>query len=120
MLHLNNNPSNLKIVRRCPVCTSEYNQNKIQVLEESEYGLLTYVTCQDCGANLLTKISSLAQGLVGQAILTDLQAAEVLNFAIGDDLTADEVLKIQENIYNKQLINQFRLKSFETKAEGTK
>lgn len=120
MLHLNNNPSNLKIVRRCPVCANEYNQNKIQVLEESEHGLLTYISCQTCGANLLTKISSLAQGLVGQAILTDLQAAEVMNFAVGDDLTADEVLQMQENIYNKQLINQFRLKSFTKKAEGTK
>ncbi|MBP9802534.1 hypothetical protein KBC40_03015 [Patescibacteria group bacterium] len=120
MLHLNNNPSNLKIVRRCPVCASEYNQNKIQVLEESEYGLLTYITCQTCGSNLLTKISTLSQGLVGQAILTDLKAIEVINFAGGDDLTADEVLQMQFNLYNKKLINQFRLKSFDNKAERTK
>lgn len=107
MLNINH-PLSLKLVRTCPVCSSEYQQSTIQILEESESGVLTYVTCQKCGANLLTKISSVAQGLIGQAILTDLKASEVMDFAIGDDLSADQVLKMQENIYNKQLINKFR------------
>ncbi|MCB9802560.1 hypothetical protein H6761_00885 [Candidatus Nomurabacteria bacterium] len=103
-----NHPLSLKLIKSCPICSNVYEQTKIQILEESEYGILTYVTCQNCGANLLTKISTLAQGLVGQAILTDLKASEVMDFAVGNDLEADQVLKMQEMIHQNQLINNFR------------
>jgi hypothetical protein len=107
MLHTNN-PLNIKLIKKCPVCTKEYNQAKIQILEESDYGLLTYATCSQCGSNLLTKFSSLPQGIVGNAILTDLKPQEVMDFAIGDELTADEALNVQEMIYKNELINSFK------------
>ena len=91
-------PFDLKIIKKCPVCSHEYHQNGVQILSENELGFLTYVTCQFCGANLLTKFSPVEQGMVGNAILTDLQAQEVLDFAVGDDLNADEVLEINQEI----------------------
>ena len=103
-----NSPLNIKLIKKCPVCAKEYNQAKIQILEESEYGLLTYATCSQCGSSLLTRFSSLPQGIIGNAILTDLKAQEVMDFAIGDDLTPDEALSMQEMIYKNNLINNFK------------
>ncbi len=100
-----NLPLNLRLIKKCPVCQHEYKQSMVQVLDESEYGILTYATCVNCGANLLTKFASMPQGVVGNAILTDLKAYEVMDFVNTDELTADEVLAIQQIIYKKELIN---------------
>ncbi|PWB39013.1 MAG: hypothetical protein C3F02_00130 [Parcubacteria group bacterium] len=107
---LNNIPSslNLRLIRSCPVCNQEYRQSMIQVLDESEMGFLTYATCSTCGANLLTKFSSLPQGVIGNAILTDLRAEEVLEFADREVLTEDDVLYIQQVISKKDLLNSIK------------
>lgn len=105
-----NLPINLRLIKKCPVCQHEYKQNMVQVLDESEYGVLTYATCINCGANLLTKFSSMPQGVVGNAILTDLKPDEVMDFADTDELTEDEVLAIQQIIYKKELINNLNNK----------
>lgn len=107
---LNNIPSslNLRLIRSCPICNQEYRQSMVQVLEENDMGFLTYASCASCGANLLTKFSTLPQGLVGNAILTDLKAEEVLDFASGDVISDDEVLYIQQAISKKNLINQIK------------
>lgn len=101
-------PINLRLIRKCPVCSNDYQQSMIQVLDETELGVLTYATCSKCGANLLTKLSSVPQGVVGNAILTDLKPQEVMDYAIGDDLSADDVLTMRELINNKELINKFK------------
>lgn len=106
MLH--NLPLNLRLIRKCPVCSYEYQSSMVQVLDESELGILTYATCSHCGANLLTKFASVPQGVVGNAILTDLKPQEVMDFTVGDDLTADQVLALQEIIKEKNLIKKFK------------
>ncbi len=99
-----NLPINLRLIRTCPICNADYQQAAIQVLDESEFGVLTYATCQSCGANLLTRLAAMPQGVIGNAILTDLTPTEVSNFSDSDDLTGDDVLSIHESLANKQLI----------------
>lgn len=99
---------NLRLIRHCPICNTEYIQSQMQVLDESELGILTYISCRSCGANLLTKFASLPQGLIGNAILTDLEPQEVMEFAGAKELTADEVLEIQQNFIDKDMIGKLR------------
>ncbi len=101
-------PINLRLIRKCPVCSADYQSAMIQVLDESELGILTYATCATCGASLLTKLASVPQGVVGNAILTDLKPQEVMDFAVGDDLSADDVLAIREVIKNNNLLKNFK------------
>ncbi|MDD5749603.1 MAG: hypothetical protein PHO91_02335 [Patescibacteria group bacterium] len=108
MLNNFNSSQNLRLIRQCPICNIEYRQNEIQILDESELGALTYASCQSCGANLLTKFAALPQGLIGNAILTDLQPQEVLEFAAGDDLRADDVLSLYQLISKKELISSLK------------
>ena len=105
----NFNPSqNLRLIKQCPICNTDYIQSQMQVLDESEFGVLTYISCRTCGANLLTKFASFPQGLIGNAILTDLEAQEVMDFANMSELTADEVLEIQQNFMAKDIIDKIK------------
>lgn len=108
MINSLNSPANLKLIKKCPICSSDYKQSMIQVLDENEYGVLTYATCSNCSANLLTKFTSLPQGVIGNAILTDLSPAEVLDFAADSDLSADDVLNIQHLLSKKELIKSLK------------
>ncbi|MBU1203265.1 Lar family restriction alleviation protein [Patescibacteria group bacterium] len=108
MINNLNSPLNLRLIKNCPICSSEYRQPNIQVLDESEYSVLTYASCHSCGANLLTKFAGLPQGVIGNAILTDLSPQEVMDFALLDDMDADDVLDIQHLLSKKELINNLK------------
>jgi len=108
MINNYNSPLNLKLIKKCPICSADYQESMVQILDENEFGVLTYVSCTSCKANLLTKFSSLPQGVIGNAILTDLSPQEVLDFAVGDDMDADNVLDIQAMLSKKELINNLK------------
>ena len=103
-----NLPINLKLIKSCPICNADYRQSMIQVLDESEFGVLTYVSCPTCGATLLTRFATMPQGVVGIAILTDLTPLEVGSFTGSDDLTGDDVLSIHQSLVNKELISSLK------------
>ena len=100
-----NLPLNLRLIKHCPVCQREYQQTLVQVLSENEFGLLTHMTCAHCGAHLLTRLSTMPQGVVGNSILTDLQADEVMSFIANDEISADDVLRVHQMLENQELIN---------------
>ncbi|RJQ35130.1 hypothetical protein C4566_01270 [Candidatus Parcubacteria bacterium] len=108
MLDNYNSPLNLRLIKKCPVCNTDYQQSMIQVLDESEFGVLTYATCDRCGANLLAKFASMPQGVIGNAILTDLKPQEVMDFATNESISDDDVLDMQYMIGKKELINSLK------------
>lgn len=103
---MDNLPLNLRLIKHCPVCQREYQKTLVQILSENEFGLLTHVTCAHCGAHLLTRLASMPQGVIGNSILTDLQADEVMGFITFDEISADDVLSVHQLLDNKELINK--------------
>lgn len=101
---LDNLPLNLRLLKHCPVCQREYKASLVQILSENESGMLTYMTCAFCGAHLLTKLSAMPQGIVGNAILTDLLADEVMPFTAFDEISGEDVLQVHNLLNNKQFI----------------
>jgi transcription elongation factor Elf1 len=92
----NNNAFNVRLMQRCPMCRAEQVSANVDILEEGAGGFLAYLSCTKCGASLIVRVAALPQGLVGNAILTDLNADEVTRFAGSDDVTADDVLDAWE------------------------
>jgi hypothetical protein len=102
---MDNLPINLRLVKNCPVCQREYQHTLVQILSENEYGLLTHVTCANCGAHLLTRLATMPQGVVGNSILTDLQADEVMGFISFEAISGDDVLQVHQMLDKKEFIN---------------
>lgn len=83
---------------RCPICDYKYEVQRIQILNESENGVLSYFRCEKCSASFLATISETPFGHMAQGLLTDLDAQEVLKFARHDAVTHDDVLEVHESL----------------------
>lgn len=88
----NASPFNVRLMQRCPMCRAEQVSANVDILEEGAGGFLAYLSCTRCGASLIVRVAAMPQGLVGNAILTDLESDEVSRFAAAEDVSADDVL----------------------------
>ncbi|MBT3690102.1 hypothetical protein HOE31_02445 [bacterium] len=91
----------LKLVQKCPVCSNDYTTGKIQILEEEGNSFLAYLTCSFCSSSILIRVMSMPHGLVGNAILTDLAADEVMFFSEENTVSSNDVLEIHD-YFSKQ------------------
>ncbi|MCG2687093.1 hypothetical protein L6278_03115 [Candidatus Parcubacteria bacterium] len=90
--------NSLKLVKNCPVCRTKYTIPMADVVQELETGYLVYFSCANCKSSLLTQISEMPFGLIGSAMLTDLELNEVLKFKNGEKVTVDDVLEVYESL----------------------
>ena len=86
----------LRLVQKCPVCNHDYSSGKIQMLDEEGNSFLAYLTCANCNSSILVRVLTLPQGLIGNAILTDLTADEVMTFSTERQIASDDVLVIHD------------------------
>ena len=69
-----------KILQKCPICESDYDAKKVQLLDAQDLDVLSYFKCENCHSGIVLKIMIMPHGLVGQAIVTDLEPNEILYF----------------------------------------
>ena len=90
--------NSLRLIRKCPVCNSKYTQNRVQIIDSNQDGVLVYFSCPVCFSSLLAQIAEMPFGMVGSAMLTDLQADEVLKFKKGETVSVDDVLNVYQEL----------------------
>ncbi len=82
-----------KLVRKCPVCGHEYNHNKIKILKTQDLYILSYLKCDSCNTGLALKILMLPHGIVGQAVVTELDDQELKNLStVSESISSEDVL----------------------------
>jgi hypothetical protein len=91
-----NGKFSLKLVQKCPVCNGDYQQGRIDILDEDERGFLAYMTCNFCASSIIVRVATLPNGLVGNAILTDLSNSEVLDYSSSGKIKSNQVLALHE------------------------
>ena len=90
--------SSLRLIKQCPVCSTKYVSRKVQIIDYAESGVLLHFSCPTCFSSLLANVTEMPFGLVGSAMLTDLQAEEVLKFKNKEKVTSDDVLDVYERL----------------------
>ena len=86
-----------KLIQKCPVCGEEYNNNKIKILETQDLYILSYLKCANCDSGLALKILMLPHGMVGQAVVTELDDEELKNIKkVNKSISSEDVLFVYE------------------------
>ena len=98
------NRNSIRLIQQCPVCNKKYQENKVQILDEQGNAFLAYLTCSFCRSNIIVRVVSLPQGLVGSAILTDLNPDEVIEFSERQSIVSDDVLYTHQLLINNEFI----------------
>ena len=102
------NNLSLKLIQRCPACQAIFQQTMVTVLTETEFSLLAHLRCANCQVNLLANVMNTPQGLLGNAMLTDMTAPEAGELLDGKFISEDEFLDIYKFISKNNLINNLR------------
>ena len=103
------NKHSIRLVQNCPVCDRKYQPNRVQIIDEFGNSFLAYLTCNFCQSNLIVKVISMPQGLVGNAILTDLSPEEVLKFSDGIKVTSDDILNVHQSLTKNEIFNNLKI-----------
>jgi hypothetical protein len=98
----------LKLIQKCPACDTVFDQSRITILMNAEQTVLAHLHCDNCGVNLLANVVAMPQGLVGNAILTDLQITEAISAIEDEKLTEDMFLALYQQISSKKLLTNVR------------
>ncbi|MFA5076695.1 MAG: hypothetical protein WC480_04770 [Patescibacteria group bacterium] len=100
MLSDNNNrrvpEENIKIVSRCPMCSSYYNPLDAKVLDQRDNASLVYIRCHQCQCSILALILSTPLGINTVGLVTDLTPEEVTKYKSVEDISEDDVLEIYQ------------------------
>lgn len=90
--------NSLKLVKNCPVCSTKYTEKSAEVASEIESGYLMYFSCKKCSSSLLAQVVEVPFGLIGSAMLTDLELNEVLKFKNSEKVSVDDVLEVYQEL----------------------
>jgi formate dehydrogenase maturation protein FdhE len=92
-----------KLIQKCPICGQEYNHNQIKILETQELYILSYLKCSNCDSGLALKILMLPHGMVGQAVVTELDEEELKNIKkVNKTISGEDVLFLYDFFKKKE------------------
>ncbi|HDQ15904.1 MAG TPA: hypothetical protein ENN45_02480 [Bacteroidetes bacterium] len=85
--------NSLRLIKSCPVCNTQYTSKRASVVERTSSGTLLYFSCSKCWSSLLANIVEMPFGLIGSAMLTDLELNEVQKFNKISSVNINDVLE---------------------------
>ena len=101
----------LKLLQKCPACQARIPTSGVHILEETENNIIAHLSCGSCRVNYLTYVMNHPQGLVGNAIMTDLNYEEALQFLDTTALTANSFLELYTLIHSPDFIANLQISS---------
>lgn len=89
----------LRLIQSCPVCGRDYQEPMLRLLGEGEKDVLAHLTCAQCQSKILVKVAMTPNGVIGNALLTDLFPEEVGQFSKSGVVDANFVLSVHEHLF---------------------
>ena len=84
----------MKLMRECPICAEEYEDDVVNVLEDTETASMIHVTCESCHNAVLALVQATPVGMNTIGILTDQTAEDYERTAALSPLSEDDVLDL--------------------------
>ncbi len=89
----------LRLIQSCPVCGNDYQEPMLRLLGEGERDVFAHLTCGQCHSKILVKVVMTQNGVIGNALLTDLFPEEVDRFRKSGAVDANLVLSVHEHLF---------------------
>jgi hypothetical protein len=84
---------------KCSVCSHDFQQEKLVVLEENQQQSIFHALCPNCQTATLIFLSSTHSGLVSLGMATDLNQEEAKKFFGQEALNVDEVIDVHSYLF---------------------
>lgn len=89
----------LKIINRCPVCTTQYTPESAALFAREDKANLVHITCPSCQSYFVALIVLLGHGMSSVGMVTDLSLSDVQRLFKKDPLTTDEIIAHYEELH---------------------
>lgn len=99
----NSHNLSLKLIQHCPSCNTAFQQAQISIIQETDFTILAHMQCAHCHMNMLANVVTMPQGLVGNAILTDLHLEEVQKLLEAGEMNEDYFLNMFSFVRQRDL-----------------
>lgn len=96
----------LHLMEKCPACRSAIPMQNIHILDETEMNMLAHLSCTRCNNKYLTYIMHQPNGLIGNAVLTDLTYDETISSLGAKRIDEDTVLALYQRTHRPDFINE--------------
>lgn len=94
----------IKVVSRCPLCDSPYDNLDTRILGEDGETRLLHIRCQKC-SNALLALILISQGAVSSVgLITDLSYEDVLRFQKGKMISTNDVIDMHTALNETQFL----------------
>ena len=96
----------MKLMRECPVCSEEYEDDAVNVIEDTITSSMIHVTCESCQNAILALVLATPVGMSTIGILTDQSADDYERTEELGPVSEDTVLDLYRCLSSGQLLEQ--------------
>lgn len=96
----------VKVVSRCPLCDSPFDNLDTKILGEDGETRLLHIRCQKCSNALLALILVSQGGISSVGLITDLSYEDVLRFRKGKTISTNDVIEIHQAVQEADFISK--------------
>lgn len=96
-----------RIITQCPLCTQEYGNDGIRVLEECNGSQLLHMTCPKCSNAMLAMVVHTRMGLSSIGMLTDLSLPDAKRLHGKGPVSEDDILSFHLSMARREKEKEF-------------
>ncbi len=81
-----------RLIANCPLCQTEYNNERVRLVGQRGTSRLFHCTCQDCGNSMLAMILESKGSISSVGLMTDLEVQDVIRMEDAETISADDCI----------------------------
>jgi hypothetical protein len=101
-------PEDIKIIERCPLCSSSKKKLKARTLRENIDRQIVHIHCQECLGSIIAIFMVSGMGITSYGLVTDLSYDDVQKFNHLNEIDLDDVIRAYENLKMDHFLARIR------------
>jgi len=99
---MKNKKDNFNFFIKCSICSHDFSQENLIVLEENQQQSIFHASCPNCKTATMIFLSSTHSGLISLGMATDLDQEEAKKFFGQEAVNVDEVIDVHSLFFKNK------------------